>query len=142
MGNQKLRTADRWQSAFIRLRDSDENGRAICITCQKVTQFDRLDAGHYKTRNKISTRFYERNIHGQCHTCNRDKGGEQLMHGQRIKEKYGQAEFDLIDAKSKSMMKLLPFEVKEISDDRRIKARALYTVKSDWFKSMYPNIVR
>jgi len=142
LGNTKYRTLDKWFSVFIRLRDSDANGQTICITCQKVTQFDRVDAGHFMTRNNISTRFNEKNVHGQCRNCNSFKGGESIAHGIRIVERYGQSELDLLVFKSKSMMKLMPFEVKEMSKEYRIKARALFAEKSDWFKEMYKNIVR
>lgn len=76
-------------SQYIRLRDTDESGHGECITCNKRIFWKDGDAGHFVTRNNLSTRFDERNVHLQCRRCNRFHGGMQYIHGQRIEWKYG-----------------------------------------------------
>jgi hypothetical protein len=136
-GNKELRTIDKWFSWFIRLRDTDDNGGAVCITCNKYTPWDRLDCGHCETRNKISVRFDEKNAHAQCRSCNRFKGGEQQMHRMYIRLRYGNQEADLLLIRAASIKKYLPYEKKEMSAYFRTKAKELYSEKSDFFKEMY-----
>ena len=142
LGNKKYRNLDKWFSAYIRLRDTNEHGQGRCITCQKMKPFEDLDCGHWQTRNNISTRFDPHNANAQCRNCNSFKGGESLMHGVQIGLKFSEMARDMVEVKSHSMMKLLPFEIAELSKEYRIKARALYAVKSDWFKSEYQNLVK
>lgn len=49
-----------------------------------------MDAGHFQRRDKMSTRWNERNAHAQCPHENRFKSGEQFKHGQRIDEIHGE----------------------------------------------------
>ena len=57
--------ADKYFSLFIRERDKDKG----CVTCGKFT--DNKDCGHFLSRRFESTRFDEKNAHGQCQKCNR-----------------------------------------------------------------------
>jgi hypothetical protein len=83
------RQADKWFSEFIRLRDSDENGIATCITSGRRAHWRTMDAGHYLSRAKEATRYDERNVHAQSKQANRFQGGHFMEHGLRIEEKYG-----------------------------------------------------
>ena len=83
--------------------------------------FKDLDCGHWQTRNNISTRFDPHNANAQCRSCNSFKGGESIAHGIQIALKFGQSAKDLVEAKSHSMMKLLPYEVKDKTKEYRIK---------------------
>ena len=81
--------ADRYFSQYIRLRDSDQNCNAICITCRKVAHISEMDAGHFIDRSHQATRYDERNVNAQCRTCNRFQSGRQFEHGLAIDLKYG-----------------------------------------------------
>jgi hypothetical protein len=81
--------ADKWFSMFIRLRDSDENGIATCITSGRRMYWREGDCGHYLSRAKEATRYDERNCHFQSKQANRFQGGHFMEHGFRIEEKYG-----------------------------------------------------
>ena len=41
---------------YIRLRDSRDDGRCKCISCGKIVPFDKIQAGHYRSRKNFSTR--------------------------------------------------------------------------------------
>ena len=81
--------ADRYFSQYIRLRDSDHNSMAICITCGVQKHISEMDAGHFIDRSHQATRYDERNVNAQCRTCNRFQSGRQYEHGKAIDLKYG-----------------------------------------------------
>ena len=81
--------ADKWFSEWIRLRDSDENGIATCITSGRRIPWRQGDCGHYLSRAKEATRYDERNCHFQSKIHNQFQGGHFMEHGFRIEEKYG-----------------------------------------------------
>jgi len=84
-----MKKADKYFSEYIRLRDSDQNCNAICITCRKVGHISEMDAGHFIDRSHKATRYDERNVNAQCRTCNRFQSGRQYEHGLAIDLKYG-----------------------------------------------------
>ena len=61
---------DRVFSIFIRMRDSNEDGDALCFTCGKADKWLNMDNGHYISRAHRSTRWNELNCHIQCKRCN------------------------------------------------------------------------
>ena len=61
---------DRVFSIFIRMRDSNEDGDALCFTCGKADKWVNMDNGHYISRAHRSTRWNELNCHIQCKRCN------------------------------------------------------------------------
>lgn len=87
--------ADKYFSLFIRKRDENKP----CVTCGKFTSYK--DAGHFISREKESTRYDERNAHGQCLSCNRFKSGLQFEHGKAIDNMYGKGASDSLWIKSK-----------------------------------------
>jgi hypothetical protein len=82
--------ADKWFSEFIRLRDSDAEGFATCITNPKIRKHWRdMDCGHWISRAKEATRYDERNANAQSKQSNRFQGGHFLEHGLAIDRKFG-----------------------------------------------------
>lgn len=84
-----IQAADKWFSKWIRLRDSDENGIATCVTSGKRAYWATMDCGHYVSRAKQSTRYDEMNCHAQSKMSNRFQGGHFVEHGNRIDELHG-----------------------------------------------------
>lgn len=81
---------DRWFSKFIRLRDADEHGVCRCITCGTFHFWNKdIHAGHYVQRNRVATRWDEKNVNAQCCQCNTFNEGRQDEHGKAIDRKYG-----------------------------------------------------
>jgi len=48
-----------------------------------------MDAGHYVRRGKWRTRYDERNVNPQCHTCNRNYEGSKPAYTVYLIRKYG-----------------------------------------------------
>lgn len=62
-----IKKLDRIFSKYIRLRDT-KTGFGLCITCESLISFTNCDAGHFVTRDRIATRYDERNVNAQCYT--------------------------------------------------------------------------
>lgn len=58
-------------SLYIRKRYATPDGMVRCVTCGKYDHWKETDAGHYISRQYLSTRYDERNVHVQCKSCNR-----------------------------------------------------------------------
>jgi hypothetical protein len=100
-----MKKADKYFSEYIRLRDSDNYGNIICITCGKVVTYEEADAGHFIDRSHKATRYNERNVNAQCRTCNRFQSGRQYEHGIAIDLKYGNGTAKHLLEKSKEIIK-------------------------------------
>jgi len=55
---------------LVRLKASDCNGYASCISCGATKHWKELQGGHYIPRGNSATRLMEENIHPQCKSCN------------------------------------------------------------------------
>lgn len=72
--------ADEEFSKYIRQRD----GR--CITCDST---ERLQAGHYISRDCLELRYDEKNVNCQCMQCNVFKKGNYPIYSIKMMDKYG-----------------------------------------------------
>jgi len=77
-------------SKFIRQRDTDEDGLCYCYTCTTIKDLKEMDAGHYIKRGCMRTRWDERDVHAQCTTCNRFKGGRMDEYALHLIKDYGE----------------------------------------------------
>ena len=95
-------------SMLIRLRDANENGMITCCSCGKEIFWREADAGHFEPKGTgakgKALEFYERNIHAQCGTCNRNQGynrarKEQIKINYSVfmMKKYGEGIFDELE---------------------------------------------
>lgn len=98
----QIHKLDKIFSEFIRLRDSNRQGICFCITCNRVFNWRDGDAGHYIQRDRIATRFDEKNVNAQCKYCNRFRSGEQYLHGKNIDKKFGEGTADRLLTISKA----------------------------------------
>lgn len=64
-------------SEYIRKRYS-KKGISTCVTCGKKDEWKRMQAGHFISRTKYTTRWNEDNVQVQCVACNRYRQGEQF----------------------------------------------------------------
>ena len=96
------KTADKWFSYYIRLRDADDNGFVACVTCGIKKHWKEMDCGHFVTRNHKLHKYNPRNCNPQCTSCNQFQKGEQFKHGFYIDKKYGQGTSYLLMACSKA----------------------------------------
>ena len=100
-------------SKVIRLRDS-VNGENTCITCYKILPINKLDAGHFMTRDSMATRYDERNVQPQCISCNRFHGGRQAEFGIELDKKYGEGTARGLIDKSHTIKKYYAEELSEL----------------------------
>lgn len=96
---------------FIRLRDAGNN----CISCDKKALKE--NAGHYfNANNHWSVRFDERNVHLQCEYCNTYLSGNLINYRDKLIEKIGIGEYNVLCEISKETRKFTIDEVVEISN--------------------------
>lgn len=114
--------ADEWFSKFIRLRDADEQGLVRCCTCGRINHWKSVDCGHHIKRQHMASRFSEVNCAGQCKKCNCFEQGNDAKFKEFIVKKYGQQQYDLLEASKRSNRKLMQFEINEIAKHYKQKA--------------------
>lgn len=77
--------------AYIRQRDEGKP----CVSCGF---YHNLEAGHFYSAGKYAAlRFDERNVHGQCKSCNYFKAGDLLNYRKHIVGRIGAEELKKID---------------------------------------------
>jgi len=106
---------DRIFSRYIKQRDMI-NGKGQCISCGDVFTIDQLDAGHFRSRKYMSTRYDEMNVQLQCRKCNRFNSGEAYQFGQALDEKYGEGTALKLIQKSYEIKKYTVDELKSLYD--------------------------
>ena len=120
-----VKNLDTWFSKYVRLLNA-QDGFVRCYTCGTLRKWnDRIDAGHFQTRSKYSTRRDEMNVKPQCKGCNMTNGGQQYLFGQRLDEEYGEGTADQILFKSNQLAKFSNAELQEMIKDYKAKVKAL-----------------
>lgn len=76
-------------SLYIRKRYATPDGMVRCVTCGKYDHWKETDAGHYISRQYLSTRYDERNVHVQCKSCNRFHEGRKDEYTLFLLKTYG-----------------------------------------------------
>ena len=63
---------------YIRLKNTDKEGKGNCYTCDVPLEFKKTQAGHFIGRAFKSTRWMESNVKIQCARCNGFMEGRQF----------------------------------------------------------------
>ena len=100
-------------SIFIRTRFADHAGYTSCYTCGVVKHWQKLDAGHFQGRGKMSTRWHELNIFQQCKQCNGFRGGEQFKFARQLNADYGEGTAEEMERLGNQMRK---YSIQELRD--------------------------
>ena len=101
---------------YIRTRD---HGLA-CISCGRFSEF--MDAGHFKSvGGHFALRFDEKNVHGQCQSCNRFNGGRLIEYRDGLILRYGQELVDYLEG---------PHDLKHYTIDDLKALRKKYSAKT------------
>lgn len=118
-------------SEYIRLRDANNFGECVCITCGVRKHYKEMDAGHYMSRSFGALKYDERNVHTQCKRCNGYKCGEQALHGEYIAKKYGRdlQEYFVNIYKQKAPFKRTMKELREIEEWAKNKVKSEFASK-------------
>lgn len=96
---------------YIRLRDSRSDGMCKCISCGKIVPFDKIQAGHYRSRKNMSTRWSELNVNGECFTCNCMEGDHLINYRKNLIKKIGESKVNWLDAYCNEAYKWSDFEL-------------------------------
>ena len=98
---------------YIRLRDSRSDGFCQCISCGNFVPFSKIQAGHFRSRVHMSTRWNELNVNGECATCNLEmRNGDHLLdYRHNLVKKIGEKKVQWIEAYCKETRKWSDFEI-------------------------------
>ena len=116
-------------SEFIRLRDSDSNGVAQCITCGRTASWKAFDCGHGIGRQHKATKYDERNNHAQCKKCNGFEGGQQAIYKEEVEKRYGKGTWDILILKSRQVCKRGKVEIQVMEEYYKKKVKELKAEK-------------
>lgn len=93
-------------SRYIRLKYSDENGYCKCVTCGKIDQWSKMQAGHAIGGRTNAILFHEKIVHVQCPGCNGPKGGNYQVYSLFMIDTYGREEFERLINLKNTILKL------------------------------------
>jgi len=125
---QLKKECDKWWSLYVRVRDSDAQGIAECITCGAKKPYKELQCGHFISRRVNSLRFLDENTHAQCYACNVMRYGEQYNYAKQIDLRYGDGKAEELHNRRFETHKFTREELQEIITD--CKTFVEYTLKN------------
>lgn len=99
-------------SQYIRLNNSI-NGFCTCVTCGRVYEWKKIQAGHFMSRQHYSVRWDERNVKPQCYGCNVMQQGRQFEFSKYL----GQELSNELYLLSKQTRKFTEIELEEMIQD-------------------------
>ena len=110
-----LKTADKWFSKFIRIRDADKDGIIRCISCGQPVHWKKADAGHFIKRQHKALRFNEKNVNAQGKRCNWLLQGNDINYAIGLEKKYGPGIIEELEIAKRNTIHLGQFELKLIA---------------------------
>jgi len=119
-------------NAYIRLRDTDENGVGKCISCNRTIVYGGdCQAGHYEPSSIVFANldFDEINVNGQCIHCNFTLEGNKTGYTVGLIRKYGAGVLDQLKIKRRLGCHWVAFEYEVLIGSYRAKAKALAKTK-------------
>lgn len=126
---------DKVFSLFIRLRDTNKEGKAFCCTCGELKEWNQLQCGHFQSRRFMSTRYEPKNSSAQCIACNILFSGEQYKHGLFLNNKWGEDTANQLYLLSQEIKKYETSELKELIDYYTQEVREMIKQKDFEIKS-------
>jgi hypothetical protein len=108
--------ADKVHRAFVRKRDTDAFGFAVCITCKTRLPARVMEVGHYVRRAENIVRWHEYNSALQCVICNHEGQGMPVEFARAIDQRYGNGTADKLIKMGKEPYKLDRVEVQSVID--------------------------
>jgi hypothetical protein len=120
---------DKVFSQWVRMRTADHRGFVECYTCGKVAHWKTVDAGHFQSRAKFSTRWMcdpeegMVNVAPQCKSCNGFRSGEQFKFARRLDAEFGEGTAETIEQASNQTRKYSVEELEALIDvyNRRLR---------------------
>ena len=108
---------------------TDHRGFVECYTCGKVAHWKTVDAGHFQSRAKFSTRWMcdpeegMVNVAPQCKSCNGFRSGEQFKFARRLDAEFGEGTAETIEQMSNQTRKYSAEELEALIEvyNRRLR---------------------
>ncbi len=118
---------DAWKlcSEYNRRKDANWDGNTSCVTCNKVTHWKQLQAGHFVPSRCNAILFDDRGIHAQCWQCNCGKNGQWVEYEAFMLSKYGQKVIDEIKRNKTLTKKFTAEELLQIIENYKEKLAKL-----------------
>ena len=115
---------------YVRLRDAMPGGACRCISCGRVVPFDKIQAGHFRSRKHMSTRWSEYNVNGECFSCNCIDGDHLLDYRRNLIRKIGEQRVQWIESYCHETQKWSDFELQLMIKDYAEKCLSLSAEKN------------
>jgi phage FluMu protein Com len=96
------------------MKDADEGGTVVCVSCGKLMHYSEAHAGHFISRRHMSVRWDEQNVHVQCPRCNTFLDGALDEYSRFILDKYGRETLDALLASKHETKKWLRDELQTL----------------------------
>lgn len=116
---------DKVFSLVVRRKDADNYGNVTCFTCGKRNHYRKMQAGHFQTRAKYSTRWKLINVQPQCPGCNMYNGGQQYAFGRKLDAVYGSGTADKVLQLSNQTQKFSNADLQYMIDEFEQQANTL-----------------
>jgi hypothetical protein len=116
-------------SIYRRKIAADENGICTCVTCKKHFKWDKIQCGHYITREEYILRWDTTNTAPQCEDCNVFKRGEPEKFKAWIDEHYGAGTSDLLEKVRHQFFDLNMIDLLERIADTKKQLKVLWYVQ-------------
>lgn len=108
---------DKVFNAYIRQRDTLENGMFKCISCGEFKDRSQMNAGHYYSAGHHSAlRWVEENVNCQCVKCNCFLSGNLLGYEKGMIEKWGATTLRKLEQSKNNKSKMARFEIEFLID--------------------------
>lgn len=103
-------------SQYIRLLHADKNGEVKCYTCEFKSYWKQagIEAGHFKGRSHMNTRWLASNVKPQCIKCNQFLQGNIEMFTKNLVKEYGEDFLVWVEIQSKKNAKISTAYVKKL----------------------------
>jgi hypothetical protein len=106
-------------NSYIRKRDEGKP----CVSCN-APLLGKYDAGHYfSVGGHEALRFDERNVHGQCVTCNQYKHGNLIFYRHGLLARIGETELVDLESKANVPVKRTKEELENITKEYKKKLK-------------------
>ena len=122
---------DKVFSQWVRQSCADHRGYVECYTCGRQAHWKTVDAGHFQSRAKYSTRWMCNpedglvNVAPQCRRCNAFRSGEQFRFARRLDADFGEGTAEKIEQMSNQTRKYSSEELEALIEVYNRKLRKL-----------------
>jgi len=106
---------------LVRMKASDENGFATCVTCGQREHYTKMDGGHFVSRRSKATLLIEENIHPQCKGCNRFASGKYDDYALYMVDTYGIEMVRELNDKKRELCKQNRIELEDIKVELKVR---------------------